>query len=160
MSAQSNVVPNGPWKFLKAYKGNKWNLLKNSVVTLIGAVFLAASVWVWVEPVAAGDVAMLLIKMALSFGLLSLGFVVINMLDSHENIPVIQLDPMRRRLSVTEVSKRGEPVHTTHYLLDELSEITMRDNLLTARDMTGRHIAVVPVYDAVAEKAIREALSV
>jgi hypothetical protein len=159
MSAQSNVISNGPWKFLKAYKGNKWNLLKNSVITLIGAAFLAASVWVWVEPVAAGDVAMLLIKMALSFGLLSLGFVVINMLDAHENIPVIELDPMRRRLSVTEFGNRGKPKHTTHYLLDELSEITMCDNLLTARDMTGRQVAVVPVHDPVAEKAIRKALS-
>ena len=159
MSFQSNVVSSGPLKFLKAQKGNKWNLFKSGVIALVGTGFLAAAVWVWVEPVAAGDMAMLLIKMTLSFVLLSLGFVVINMLDVQENIPVIQLDPMRRRLSVTEFGKRGEPMHTTHYLLDELSEITMCDNLLTARDMTGRQVAVVPVNDPVAEQAIREALA-
>jgi len=158
MSFQSNVISDGPLKFLKAHKGNKWKLFKNGVITLVGTIFLAAAVWVWVEPVAAGDVAMLLIKMTLSFVLLSLGFVVINMLDARENIPVIQLDPIRRRLSVTELGKHGEPLHTTHYLLDELSEIMMCDNLLTARDMTGRQVAIVAVHDPVVEKAIREAL--
>lgn len=160
MTDLPNVMTNGPLKFLKAHNGNKWNLFKSGVITMAGATFLAASVWVWVEPVAAGDVAMILIKITLSFVLLSLGFVAINLLDDRENIPMIQLDPIRRRLSVTEVDKRGEPMHTTHYLLDELSEITMCDNLLTARDMTGRQIAAVPVNDPAAVKAIRQALSV
>ncbi len=139
MSTQPNVISNGPMNFLKAQKDNKWNLLKNGVLALAGATFLAASVWVWVEPVAKSDVAMLLIKMALSFGLLCLGFIVMNLLDIHENVPMIQLDPMRRRLSVTEMGKHGEALHT--------------------RDFTGRQVVTVPVNDPEAVKAIRMALA-
>ncbi len=159
MSTQPNVIDHGPLKFLRSHKDNKWNLLKNGVIALTGATFLAASVWIWIEPIAAGDVVMVLIKIALSFGLLSLGFVVINLLDMHEVTPMIQLDPMHRRLSVTEMGKRGEPLHTTHYLLDELKEVTISDNLMTARDSFGRQVVVVPVNDPVAEQAIREALA-
>jgi hypothetical protein len=72
---------------------------------------------------------------------------------------MIQLDPMRRRLSVTEMGKHGEALHTTHYMLDELAEITLNDNLLTARDFTGRQVVTVPVNDPEAVKAIRMALA-
>jgi len=160
MSTQQDVISNGSMKFLKAQKSNKWNLFKNGVVALAGVTFLASAVWVWIEPIMAGDVVMILIKITLSFGLLSLGFVAINLLDSPEISPQIEFNPVQRRLSVTELGKRGEPLHTTHYLLDELSEITLSDNLLTARDMTGRQIAVVPVNDPVVEKTIRKALAI
>lgn len=133
--------------------------LKRALLSGLGVASMMAALGVWVVPVDEGDTAMQLVKLVFSVSMLGLGMLFISALDSRYAEPEIHLDPKARNLRIVEFDKKGVAHVTGDYNLDALAEITLKDCHLTARDTNGDQIVSVPVHNAAAEEAIREALN-
>ncbi len=132
--------------------------LRNLAARVLGVTTLLSAIGVWLIPVMPGDAVMQLVKLALSMSLLMGGITAVMALRSVAG-PEIQIDPKKRCLNVIERGAGGRVRHETSYRLDSLSELVLRDNLLTARDAFGRPVLALPVNDARAEAAIRAVLA-
>lgn len=156
-------MPDAPIKHASAPKlideTRGTNPVKRALLAGLGVATLLAALGVWVVPVDAGDTAMQLVKLVFSISMLVMGMLFVSALDNHQPEPEIHLDPAARKLRIVEVDKRGVARVAGDYSLDDLSDITLRDQHLTARDANGEQIVSVPVRNAAAERAIREALS-
>jgi len=135
------------------------NPLKRALYAGLGVSILLAALGVWVVPVDDGDSAMQLVKLVFSVTMLVLGMVLISALDTRHAEPEIHLDPKTRHLKILAFDKSGATRVIGSYQLDELSDITLRDKHLTARDAQGAQIVSIAVRNPAAEKAIRAALS-
>ncbi|WP_299843096.1 hypothetical protein [uncultured Roseovarius sp.] len=156
-------MPDTPIKRLEAAEviaeSSSASPLKRALLAGFGVATLLAALGVWIVPVDEGDTAMQLVKLVFSVSMLVLGMLFVSALDSRHAEPEIHLDPTARRLRIVEVDTRGKAHVAGDFSLDELSDITLRDRHLTARDATGEEVVSVPVRNAAAEQAIREALS-
>lgn len=133
--------------------------LKRALLAGFGVASLLAALGVWIVPVDEGDTAMQLVKLVFSVSMLVLGMLFVSALDNRHAEPEIHLDPKTRRLRIVEIDNKGTAHIAGDYNLDDLSDITLRDCHLSARDAKGEEIVSVPVRNTAAEKAIREALS-
>lgn len=132
--------------------------VKRALLAGLGVASMMAALGVWIVPVDEGDTAMQLVKLVFSVGMLGLGMLFVSALDSRHAEPEIHLDPRTCQLRIVEIDKKGVAHVTGDYNLDALAEITLKDCHLSARDTNGDQIVSVPVRNAAAEQAIREAL--
>ncbi|MFD1156786.1 hypothetical protein [Roseovarius aestuarii] len=135
------------------------NPVKRALLAGFGVAALLSALGVWIVPVDQGDTAMQLVKLIFSILMLVLGMLFVSALDRRHAEPEIQIDPASRQLRIVEVDSRGEAFVSGDYNLDELSDITLRDRHLTARDAKGTQVVSVAVYSAAAEMAIRKMLT-
>ncbi len=135
------------------------NPLKRAMMAGLGASAVIAALGVWIVPVDDGDTAMQLVKLVFSVKLLVLGMLFISALDNRNADPEIHLDPTERMLKIVAYDTNGAAHVMGRYKLDDLSDITLRDRHLSARDPAGAQIVSVPVPSAGAEKAIRAVLN-
>ncbi len=133
--------------------------LKRGLLAGFGVGTLLAALGVWIVPVDEGDTAMQLVKLVFSGSMLVMCMLFISALDSSNAEPEIQLDPSNRQLRIVKRDSRGNALVQGSYNLDELSDITLKDRHLSARDAKGEEIVSIPVRNAAAEQAIRAALS-
>ena len=133
--------------------------VKRALLAGLGVASLMAALGVWIIPVDQGDTAMQLVKLVFSVSMLVLGMLFISALDSRYAEPEIHLDPKARQLRIIEIDKKGNAHIAGDFHLDDLSDITLKDCHLTARDANGDKIVSVPVRNTAAEKAIRDALA-
>lgn len=133
--------------------------VKRALLAGFGVATLLAALGVWIVPVDEGDTAMQLVKLVFSVSMLVLGMLFVSALDSRHAEPEIHLDPKARRLRIVKIDDRGRGHVAGDFSLDELSDITLKDRHLTARDARGEEVVSVPVRNAAAERAIRQALS-
>ena len=132
--------------------------VKRILMAGLGVASLMAALGVWIVPVDEGDTAMQLVKLVFSVSMLVLGMLFVSALDTRHPEPEIHLDPKARQLRIVEIDNKGTAHVAGDYNLDELSDITLKDCHLTARDENGDQIVSVPVRNVAAENAIREAL--
>ena len=132
--------------------------LRRALTAGFGVASLLAALGVWIVPVDDGDTAMQLVKLVFSVAMLLVGMLFINALDMSGHEPEIHLDPAARQLRIVEIDRKGRAHVTGDYSLDELIEITLKNRHLSARDADGKEIVSVPVRNAAAEQAIRDAL--
>lgn len=133
--------------------------VKRALLAGLGVVALLAALGVWIVPVDEGDTAMQLVKLVFSISMLVLGMLFVSALDARHAEPEIHLDSKTRQLRIIEIDKRGAAYVAGDYNLNELSEITLKDCHLTARDANGHQIISVPIRNTAAENAIRSALT-
>ena len=134
-------------------------LLKRALMAALGSAMLLSAFGVWIVPVDSGDTAMQLVKLVFSVAMLLLGMLFFSALESRHVEPEIHLDPKTRSLRIVEIDRKGTAHVKGDYSLDELSDITLRDCHLSARNARGEQVLSVPVRNSAAEKAIQKALS-
>lgn len=123
-----------------------------------GSVLVISALGLWAVPVADGDMAMRLIKLLISVVLAGVGVMFFLSLDSAEDLPEIQVDTIKRELRIIRHTGDGLTDDETVHSFDALSEVTIRDRLLTARDDTGQLVISVPLRDKAMEAALKEVL--
>lgn len=133
--------------------------VKRALMACVGVASLMAALGVWMVPVDSGDTAMQLVKLVFSVSMLGLGMLFISALDNRHAEPEIHLDPKTGQLRIVEYDAKGKAQVTGDYKLGDLSDVSLKDCHLTARDSQGNQIVSVPLRNAAAETAIREALS-
>ncbi|WP_272006994.1 hypothetical protein [Roseovarius sp. ZX-A-9] len=122
-----------------------------------GVAAILAAFGIWLVPVASGDAAMQLVRLVMSVALFMGGWMLFASLRSDEG-PTIQIDPRRRLLTIVDHDGRGKVRMTHEHHIDSLSEIVLRDGLLTARDAQGRSLLAILVKDAGTKLALRQML--
>lgn len=127
-----------------------------AIRVLCGTSLLAATFGLWLVPTGMGDPGMMLIKLALSLGLFWAGVLCMSQAVPGTDLPQIEIDTRARRLRVSH-AQAGSPVSV--YDLDDLTELSLRDRMLTARDREGRQIVTLALQDARTERTLRHALS-
>ncbi|MCZ4352969.1 hypothetical protein O4H61_10635 [Roseovarius aestuarii] len=136
--------------------------LENPLVTLVlkavGVGCIAAAVGMWLIPVVPGDALMQLAKLLLS-ACMAAGGVMVFAGFRREAGPEVRIDTRQRRINVIEHDKRGNVLSNIDHDIDQLSEIVLRDNLLTARDQNGRQVIALPVTDPAIENALMAMLA-
>jgi len=132
--------------------------LRRSAMAIAGASALMAAAGLWLIPVVPGDGAMQLTKLALSMALAGGGAFLLPIRAADAG-PEVQIDTVGRRLSIIEKDASGRIQSEIGYSVDTLSEIVLRDGLLTARDADGQPLITLPVGDASVEAAILSMLS-
>ena len=101
---------------------------------------------------------MRLIKIFVSAAMFGAGLLMFHGLSDRRNLPEVQLDPSHRQLRVYEYDRNGKSVLTACHDIDTLSELSLSDHTLRARDADGRLLVSMPVPSAESERAIRQAL--
>lgn len=130
-----------------------WRALR----VICGTAILTAAFGLWLVPSEAADPAMMLIKLAMSLGMVWAGTLCLTAGGSEDDRPQIEIDTRARRLHVRKA--QAAPQQAAVYDLDELAELSLRDRVLTARDRDGRQIVSLALQDARTERTLREALS-
>ncbi|MDT8328514.1 MAG: hypothetical protein RQ750_14210 [Roseovarius sp.] len=125
----------------------------------IGSVLLLSSAGIWLVSTGGNDAAMMLIKLVFSMTLFCVGAMCFSTLEQEDLAPEVQIDTKRRQLRLIEVGTDGRTQRVAVHDLDDLTELSLRDRVLTARDATGRQIVALPVNNRVTERALRRALS-
>ena len=133
--------------------------LKRALLAGFGVATLLSALGVWIVPVDEGDTAMQLVKLVFSISMLVLGMLFISALDNRQLEPEVHLDTNTRQMRIVQIDGRGNAHVEGDFNLDDLSEITLRDRQLTARNLRGEEILSIPVRSDAAERAIRDALS-
>lgn len=123
------------------------------VLKAIGVGCISAAGGMWLIPVMPGDALMQLTKLLLSACLAVSGVMICGGLRG-ETGPEVQIDTRARRIMVIERDARGRIHSEVNHDIDALSEIVLRDNLLTARDAQGRPMIALPVRDPAVENAL------
>ncbi|SLN14154.1 hypothetical protein ROG8370_00329 [Roseovarius gaetbuli] len=133
--------------------------LRRAAKGFLGSVLLLSAAGVWLVSAGANDAAMMLIKLVFSVSLFCVGAMCFSTLDPEDIAPEVQIDTKRRQLRVIETGIDGRTRRVAVHELDDLAELSLRDQVLTARDFSGRQIVALPVNDRATERALRRALS-
>jgi hypothetical protein len=119
-----------------------------------GTALLLAALGIWAVP--AGDAAMQLIKLFVSLVMLGLGLGMMSSLDTEETLSEVHVDPVNRQLRVISTDDCGGRRLKEVYGLDNLSNVSLEGDTLTAFDAAGEQVLSIPVSDAETEQALRE----
>lgn len=123
-----------------------------------GVGLIAAAFGLWVFPSNGADPAMMLIKLLFSIALFGAGMLGLYAARCPDRRPEVQIDPRARELRVLTPDHRGS--HEVEILrFDDLQELSLRDELLSARDMAGRLVVSIEVSRGGDERALRTALA-
>ncbi len=133
--------------------------LRRAAKGFLGSVLILSSAGVWLVSTGGTDAAMMLIKLLFSLSLFCVGAMCFSTLDADDLAPEVQIDTKRRQLRVIETGLDGRTRRVAVHALDDLAELSLRDQVLTARDFTGRQIVALPITDRATERALRRALS-
>lgn len=126
---------------------------------LCGTALMASTFGVWIVPTGAGDPAMMLIKLLFSLSLFWAGMLCLFRSDRDSDLPEIALDTHARQLRVLYPQPGGRTARVMVHDLDDLTELSLCDRMLTARDRDGRQIVTLELHDARTEQTLRRALS-
>lgn len=132
--------------------------IKRAALRCLGVAAVMAAIGIWMVPTLPGDAAMQLVKLTLSLGLLLGGAIMFTALRGVAG-PEVHIDPRSRRLTIVERGLDGKVRMEVSHDIDTLSEIVLRDHLLTARDAQGHPLLALSVTDPQAEAAIRDLLA-
>lgn len=124
----------------------------------IGSVLIVSALGLWLVPANAGDTGMQLIKLLVSVVLVVPGMMFIFSLRQREDLPEVQINLTERELQILKRDRTGANYVEASHGFDTLSEVTLRDRFLTARDAVGRTVVSVPLRDEATEAALKEAL--
>ena len=124
----------------------------------IGVGCISAAVGMWLIPVVPGDALMQLTKLLLS-ACMAVGGVMIFSGSRSAVGPEVRIDTRARRIMIIERDARGRVQSEVSHEVDRLSEIVLRDKLLTARDAQGRPMIALPVQDVAVENALKAMIS-
>ncbi|WP_294607117.1 hypothetical protein [Roseovarius sp.] len=133
--------------------------LRRALKGFFGSVLILSSAGVWLVTSGGTDGAMMLIKLVFSLSLFCAGAMCFSTLEGEDTGPEVQVDAKYRQLRVVETGADGQTTRVQVYDLDDLSELSLRDRVLTARDKVGRQVVALPVSDRVTERKLRRALS-
>ncbi len=131
--------------------------LRRLIYLCTGVAAILAALGIWLVPVASGDPAMQLVRFVISATLFLGAGTLLASLRSAEG-PTIEIDTRRRLLTIIDSDARGKVRMTNVHAIDSLSEIVLRDGLLTARDALGRSLLAIMVRDAATKVALRQML--
>lgn len=123
-----------------------------------GAGLIAAAFGLWLFPSDGADPAMLLIKLLFSFVLFGFGILGLHAARQPDRRPEVQIDPRARELRVLTQNLGGSHDVVIHRF-DDLQELSLRDGLLSARDVAGRLVVSLDVANGGNERALRKALA-
>lgn len=158
------VVPEGPLRHEAAIPSHYLEDAQDTLTPLRFALFRCtalaatlAAVGLWLVPVDQGDPLMQLFKLFLSASLLFGAGTLLSSLRAPEG-PTVEIDPRRRTLTIIEHDARGRVRMQAEHAIDTLSEIVLRDRLLSARDAQGRSLITLPVSDAATHAALARVL--
>ncbi|MEB8388673.1 hypothetical protein OO012_15710 [Rhodobacteraceae bacterium KMM 6894] len=132
--------------------------LMTPVLRAIGVGCISAAGGMWLIPVVPGDALMQLTKLLLS-ACMAVGGVMLFGGSRRTVGPEVHIDTRARRIMIIERDAKGRVQSETSHEVDLLSEIVLRDNLLTARDAHGRTMIALPVRDPAVENALMAMLS-
>ncbi|EAQ23249.1 hypothetical protein [Roseovarius sp. 217] len=132
--------------------------LGRATQVLCGSALVCSSLGLWLVSMGAQDAAMMMIKLLFSVTLLFAGLMCLSRGHPEQTEPDIQVDVMNRRLHVIAPLAGGRAARVAVHDLDTLSELSMRDRVLTARDATGRQIVAMKIEDRATARALRRAL--
>jgi hypothetical protein len=133
--------------------------LLRGLLRLLGGAFIGASLGLWLLPSVAADPAMMLIKLLFSLCLLWAGLLALHNARRPDARPVVQIDRRNDQIRILHPALDGSPARCVVHPFDALSDLSLRDGLLSARDRAGRLILSLEVSDARMERHLREALS-
>ena len=126
---------------------------------LCGTALITSTFGVWIVPTGAGDPGMMLIKLVFSLVFVLGWYAVPVPVRRHSDLPEIALDTRARQLRVLYPQPGGRTARVVVHDLDDLTELSLRDRMLTARDRDGRQIVSLELHDARTEQTLRRALS-
>lgn len=125
---------------------------------ICGSALICSSFGLWLVSAGAQDGAMMMIKLLFSVTLLFGGLMCVNRRRVDQVAPEIQVDVMNRRLHVIAPVSGSRAVRVAIHDLDSLSELAMRDRVLTARDASGHQIVAMKIEDRATARALRRVL--
>ncbi len=134
------------------------SVVNRSGRVFLGAVLVVSALGLWLVPVSEGDAGMQLIKLLISLVLLGLGAMFISSVDDRGVAPEIQIDTQARELRMLRAGMSGQMTVVTRHNFDSLTEVTLKDQLLTARRGAGETLFSIPVTNKHTEKALGAAL--
>ncbi|PKQ11115.1 MAG: hypothetical protein CVT70_15760 [Alphaproteobacteria bacterium HGW-Alphaproteobacteria-1] len=133
--------------------------LLRGLMRLLGGALIGAALGLWLLPSVVADPAMMLMKLLFSLGLFWAGLLALHNARRPDTRPVIQIDRRNAQLRILHPGRNGVPARCVVHRFDALSELSLRDGLLSARDGAGRLIVSLEVSDTRAERHLRQALS-
>lgn len=119
---------------------------------------LAAAAGLWLVPAVPGDALMQVSKLALS-ALLAMGGIAVLTRTRRPGGPEVQIDTRDRRLTIIERDAKGHVTSRQCHAIDELTDVVLREDMLTARDAQGGALPALPVTDAEVRAALTGMLS-
>ncbi len=119
---------------------------------------LAAAAGLWLVPAVPGDALMQVFKLALS-ALLAMGGIVILTRTRCPDGPEVQIDTRDRRLTIIARDAKGHVRSKQCHSIDGLTDVVLRDDMLTARDAQGGALLALPVTDPAVRAALTGMLS-
>ncbi|MFU8776831.1 MAG: hypothetical protein ACNA7M_04100 [Roseovarius sp.] len=125
---------------------------------LCGSALIFSAMGLWLVSSGAQDSAMMMIKLLVSVTLLFGGLMCLSRGRAVQIGPEIKVDVMGRRLHVIVPVAGGRASRVAVHDLDSLSELSMCDRVLTARDAAGHQIVAMKIEDRITAKALRRAL--
>ena len=122
----------------------------------LGAALVFAAAGIWLLSVAPGDTIMQMGKLFISLTFLGAGLFGLTW-QGDAGLPDITIDPQKREIRKVEFDKTGQVRSEVVHSFDELSDVVLRDDWLTARDHNGRLLVSLPVRDHRVAFALRRA---
>ncbi|RKT34589.1 hypothetical protein BXY70_0607 [Roseovarius halotolerans] len=134
--------------------------LYRAVLMCLGAALLMAAIGLWMVPAGAGDEPMLIVKLLISAVMLAVGLMLLSGLNEPAPSPEIQIDRDRGELRLIERGADGTARLAASHELEALSEVSLFNGVLSARDARGCELLSLPVTDARTRAALRAALDI
>ena len=132
-------------------------VVRRVVLRGLGFSAVLAAMGLWLIPVVPGDAMMQLVKVSLS-GLLVLVASRCWAALREPIGPTVTINPKTRTLTIIDFDIRGRVRMEASHSIDSLSEVILRDDLLTARDAYGRSLVTLPVSDSATKSALMKVL--
>lgn len=123
----------------------------------LGTVLILSGIGLWVVPVGAHDPAMQLIKLFLTLVLAGLGAMFISSISERKNAPEIAVDTKQGELRVSTTNRFSGRQNHKRYALATLSDVSLKDQMFSARDADGALVVSLPIRDKATENALRSA---
>lgn len=118
-----------------------------------GLALILAAVGIWLIPIVSGDPMMQLVKLIISAALAMGGAAFLVALQPPAG-PIVTIDPRERVIRIADYDTRGQQRMETSHAIDSLTEIELRDGLLSARAADGRALLALPIRDMATHKAL------
>ena len=131
--------------------------LRRAITTAGGAACVMAAMGLWAIP--SEDAAMQLMKLPVSAALFFGGLILFRGLREAEDQPEVQIDTARRQLRVFEYDRHGRAVLSACHDIDDLQDLSLSGQTLSARDANGNLVVSMPVPSRAAESRLRKLLS-
>ncbi len=132
---------------------------QRAFICFLGMAFLSSSVCIWMSPTA--DIFVAIVKLGASAVMMIAGILLIRSLneDAIGHRTRFELDLAKRELRTFEIDPDGSAFLTGRHKIDNLSELTLQNACLLARDVSGQLVVSVPVRDQFEEDTLRRAFS-